>query len=237
MTKPRIGIISYCDKVRTFATINHQFYADLHNYTYIYDIAPTKNGVFKNKVEKILKFLDLFDWVFWIDDDAFFTQYKTPLETFLEEVSDTGHELIFCNSPVNPSGGWTHISSGNFFIKNTSKNKEWLRQVLKGDLRKIEKHWDEERNGLFTNGDQDIMVDLLQNNKLFNRSGYCKIVDYTKFNTRPYHVKKKPSEHFLVHFTGNEKFQQSLDFAKSFGLSPALIPEKDFKKYHGIFSP
>lgn len=232
----RIGIISYCDNIRTLAHVNHQYYADKNNYTYIYDIAPTTNGVFKNKVEKILKYLDLFDYIFWIDDDAFFTQYKARLEPLID-LAKPGTPLVFCSSPVNPDGGWTYLSSGNFFIKNSPETVEWLRTVLKTDLKSVEKKWDTERNGLFTKGDQDIMTHLLQNDKRFNNESFHTVLDYTHFNTRPYHVKKKPSEFFLVHFTGTEKYQQSLDFAKKYKLSDALIPVKEYKKYKGIFKP
>ena len=230
--KQRIGIISYCDKVRTYANVNHQYYASKHGYTYIYDIAPTTHGVFKNKVEKILKYLDLFDWVFWIDDDAFFMQYNKPLSEFIGRHSR--HDLIFCKSPLN-EGKWTYLSSGNFFIKNNKKTKEFLRSILDTDLEVAAKSWDEDKYGLYTRGDQDIMVHLLHNDSRFNGNKFHTTLEYDQFNSRPFHFKNKADDQFLVHFTGEEKNRQALDFAKNFQLSPALIPVSDFEGRQGIY--
>lgn len=233
--KPKsIGIISYCNFVRTYASVNHQFYADAHDYTYIYDISPTKNDVFKNKIEKILKLLDLFDWVFWIDDDAFFLDYSKRLEPFIDNAPSKA-ELIYCTSPVN-EGKKTYLSSGNFFLKNTKRVKQFLQACLDADLEDTKSRWDEQELGHFTNGDQDIMVDLLMNDGRFNSRTFHAILPFEYFNTRPFHFEKSYNEHFLVHFTGNNKQDQVIDFAKKFNLSPALIPAESFDSYYGIYN-
>jgi len=230
-TKKSIGIISYCNFVRTYANVNHQYYAEHHGYTYIYDVSPTHHDVFKNKIEKILKYLDLFDWVFWIDDDAFFLQYDKRLEDFIKH--NEGSDLIFCTSPVN-NGKTTYLSSGNCFLKNTPRVRDFLLACLDGDLNVVKERWHEEY-GLFTNGDQDIMVDLLMNDSRFNGATFHKILPYELFNTRPFHFEKSSAEHFLVHFTGNDKQSQVIEFSKKFGLSPALIPQDAFESYNGIY--
>lgn len=232
--KNKIGIISYCDHIRTYASVNHQFYADQHNYTYIYDIAPTINSVYKNKIEKILKYMDLFDWVFWIDDDAFFLQYQKPLDNFLR--ANKKYDLIYCKSPLN-QGKWTYLSSGNFFLRSNRKTKEFLLSCLSTDISVARDTWNEEEDGMFTNGDQDIMVHLLKRDKRFSKGGFSVCLPYETFNTRPFHFEKSTDEHFLVHFTGNDKNEQALDFAKKFGLSPALIPDEDFASYYGVYKP
>jgi hypothetical protein len=229
-----IGVISYCDKIRTYATVNHQYYADLHQYTYIYDVAPTKQGVFKNKVEKILKYIDLFDYVFWIDDDAFITNFSKSLETFIGQANET--ELIYCKSPVN-NGIWTYISSGNFFLKNTDTVKLFLQTILDTPLSEAEANWSPEEYGHYTVGDQDIMTYLLHADSRFSTGGFHQTLPYEAFNTRPFHFADQLDEHFLVHFTGKNKFQQSLDFAKEFGLSEAIIPEDVFAEYKGVYAP
>lgn len=232
--KRSIGIVSYCNFVRTYASVNHQFYSENHGYTYIYDISPTRNDVFKNKIEKILKLIDLFDWVFWIDDDAFFTKYSTPLTPFIDN-SPPKAELIFCTSPVN-EGKKTYLSSGNFFLKSTKHVKEFLQACLDADLENTRYRWDDEKFGHFTNGDQDIMVDLLMNDARFNSRSFHAILPFGYFNTRPFHFEKNYDEHFLVHFTGNNKQDQVIAFANKFNLSPALIPKESFDKYFGIYN-
>lgn len=229
-----IGIVSYCDHLRTYAHVNHQFYAEQHGYHYIFDIAPTHYAPFKNKIEKLLKLLDLFDWVFWIDDDAFFLQYDRPLSDFIKKHHN--YDLIFCKSPIN-QGNWTYLSSGNFFLKNTAHVREFLHACLETEIETAKSAWHEETTGLFTNGDQDVMVHLLHHDSRFNTDTFHTRLPYKAFNSRPFHFKKRPSEHFLVHFTGNNKHQQALDFAQKFSLSPALIPKADFDTYYGIGEP
>lgn len=231
--KESIGIISYCDKVRTFANVNHEYYSSHNGYTYIYDISPTKSGIFLNKVEKLLKYLDLFDWVMWIDDDAFFLQHDKRIEDFI--APNRKSDLIFCKSPINPEGGWTFFSSGNFIMKNTPAVKEWLKACLNTDLNEVKQSWDADKYGIFTNGDQDIMTHLLVNDVRFNKKGFYRLLDYTEFNTRPYHFDKSPDEHFLVHFTGTDKNGQAIAFADRFNLSHALIDHNAFNSYKGIY--
>ena len=234
----KLGIISYCDHFRTFAHINHQYYADKHGYHYIFDAAPTHRGPYHNKIEKLLKFLDLFEWVFWIDDDGFFTQYDQPLEKFLK-----GHEdkdLVFCKSPenVDDKGNpiWTYLSSGNFFMKNTPRVREFLEACLAMTPEEIRDQWDSKKFGHFTNGDQDIMVHLLHNDERFMHENFHVCLPYEKFNTRPFHFKKKSNEHFLVHFTGNDKHGQAVTFGERLGLSHALIPQEAYEQYKGRHS-
>lgn len=233
----RVGIVSYCDHLRTYAHVNHQYYAERHGYTYIYDIAPTHHTPYKNKAEKLLKFLDLFDWVFWIDDDAFFLQYDVPLEPFIED--KPGYDLIYCESPVNTvtkedGERWTYLSSGNFFMKNTPKVREFLQAVIDGSRDVAKENWDEETMGFYGHGEQEIMVYLLTKDERFNGPQFHTRYTYEAFNTRPFHFKKTPDEHFLVHFTNHDKHQQALEFAARFSLSPALIPQADFDTFQGV---
>lgn len=232
--KTRLGIISYCDHIRTYAHVNHQFYANYHGYTYINDIAPTHHSPFKNKIEKILKYMDLFDYVFWIDDDAFFLQYDKPLLDFVAK--NKKYDLIFCKSPIN-QGKWTYLSSGNFFMKSNKKTRDFLESCLQTDLETIRPQWNEDEDGMFTNGDQDIMVHLLKRDNRFNAPNFHTCLNYIKFNTRAFHFEESSAEHFLVHFTGEHKGQQSLDFAKKYALSKGLIPQKDYDSFKGIYKP
>lgn len=226
VNKLKIGILSYCDHLRTNAHINHQFYSNTNGYTYIFDISPTKHSRFQSKIDKILKFLPLFDYVFWIDDDAIFCNFEKKLEEFIK-ISEKSH-FIFCKSPINQHGNWTYISSGNFFIKNTIEARSILEQSLRINLTVIKDWWVKEKLGLFTNGDQDQIIYMLhQFNIDYER------LDYDQFNTRKYHFdENKPIfQHFLCHFVEGNKHLQLLDFAKRFGLNEFLIPEDIDKNY------
>jgi hypothetical protein len=190
-------ILSGCTRLRFNSHVNHATYAMRHGYDYRFDITPRPlSSVFDHKIHAILDCPIDGDWWFWIDDDAFFTQFDKPLRE-LDVAFDGDKLLIFPASPVNPLGGWTFLSSGNFFFRSTRETHEFFQRVLTTDLRQVEAWWDAEKYGMFTNGDQDKIVwNLIQGEA--TRDVHA-IVPYETFNTRPYHF-SSPTDFFLVHF-------------------------------------
>lgn len=233
---PRVGIISYCDRLRTNAHVNHEVYARVHGYTYIFDIAPVseppQHKKFFLKIEKIRKFLPLFDWVFWIDDDAFFMGRKTKLTSFIERFPDS--TLIFCASP-RVSDNWTWMSSGSMFIKNSPLGRQLIDAVMETDLQEVKSWWDADRFGMWTGGDQDAIVYQLMTNPLFQQEGFYARLEPREFNSRPWHFVNGAFENFLLHFTGNDKGRQALEFARKWDLSDALTYHKEVKRLRGLF--
>lgn len=230
---PRIGIVSYCNRLRTMAHVNHELYARERDYIYIFDIAPTYAWKFLAKVEKIAKFLPLFDWVFWIDDDAFVMKRSVRLENFVDQAPEA--TLIMCESPVR-DGVWTWISSGNFLIRNTPEAAEFLHDVISTDLDVVSEWWDPDAYGRFTRGDQDAMVYLLNTHPVYSREGFLVRLPYTEFNTRPEHF-EGPRDHFIVHFTGDDKRAYAQQFAARFGLPETLTYWNELKTLQGVYSP
>lgn len=234
--QPRIGIVSYCDRLRTNAHVNHELYARAHGYTYIFDIAPTseppQHKKFFLKLAKIRKFLPLFDWVFWIDDDAFFMGRKTQLASFTERHPDA--TIIFCSSPRDTEN-WTWMSSGSMFIRNSELGRALVDAVMATDLQEVKAWWDAERYGMWTGGDQDAIVYQLMTNPLFQQDGFYVQLEHRAFNSRPWHFENGPFEHFLLHFTGNDKGRQALEFARKWDISDALTYHKEVKRLRGLF--
>lgn len=236
----RLGIISGCDHDRTLAAANHQYYADRQGLCYIYDAAPTEHGGYAYKLDKINKFLshNLFEWLFWIDDDGFFMQPDKSLVDFLDE--NPGPDLIFCKSPVNTFEGreiQTYISSGNFFIRNTQRSRDFIDAVRQTSLEEVKTWWNEDELGFYSNGDQDAMIYLLKTDERFNGGDFYARLPYTAFNARPFHFADRPDEQFLVHFTGENKAEQIKAFAERFQLSKALIPPTELEKMFGLRPP
>ncbi|MFF2390813.1 hypothetical protein [Agromyces sp. NPDC058104] len=229
-----IGVVSYCDHIRTLAAVNHELYAARHGYVYLHDIAPTRERRFKAKIEKIRKLLPLFDWVFWIDDDAYFMQPEVPLEGLIDLAP--GAEVIFCESPVN-EGKWTWISSGNFFIRNSHESMRLLDAVLSTDLSTVAEWWDPSTYGYYTKGDQDALVYHLATDERFSSPGFLARLHFERFNTRPFHFIESSDEYFLVHFTGGDKHRQATEFGDRFGLTPALVPVNELGRLAGIYHP
>lgn len=222
-----VSVISGCTKVRFASQENHRHYCARHNYTYIWD---QKERDIKSPYDhKLRALLDLpidNKWWFWVDDDAFFTQMQTPLQTFLNGLPRK-IEMVFANSPINPKGGWTFLSSGNFFFKNTQRVHDFFQSALDSDLVMIRQWWDADKYGMFTKGDQDkIVYQLVQQPEMMERT---KIVGYDTFNWRPYHFHTSHDEHFLSHFAvpGVTKLDAIEEFRSrwNFPDSSLIFPE------------
>lgn len=218
----RIHIVSGTDRPILRSEENHSRYAARHGYAYTFD-----SDVYSNlptphfrKLRSVENALSQSDWVFWLDDDAYFTNMAVRLEEFLQKVPEEVF-LVICSSPVNPQGGWTYISSGQFFLRNTPKAHEFLRKVMETPVETARDWWDASRYGMFTNGDQDSFVYVLVTQDLLQLT---KIFPYESFNARPYHYKKHLDEYFLVHFPGvSDKKTAVAAFGERFGIDETLV--------------
>ena len=223
-----LGIISgYYPGVRFGSQVNHQTYADQHGYHYVYNGAPPRRArSFFTKIETILRYQPLFDWVFWIDDDAYFTDFRAPLSALLENVGD--HDLLICKSPSTKQV-FTKLSSGQFFLRATPRARAFLEAALQTDLEMVRRWWRPEL-GLFSEGDQDAFVYLTETDPRF-RDGFVKIADHSAFNNRDFEYRESLSEHFLVHFTGTEKAQSKEAFCRRLSCTKYLVPHDLLAQY------
>ena len=73
-----VAIISGRFPQTTFnSSVNHKLYADTFGYDYIHCNWPTKaKNVYLNKIYYILQYIKKYDYIVWIDDDAFFFDFK-----------------------------------------------------------------------------------------------------------------------------------------------------------------
>jgi hypothetical protein len=230
----KILILSGADRLRFPTMLNHKIYADTHGYRYRFDLSPTRNinRLYWHKVAKVQDALQDADWIFWIDDDVFLTQLDVRLEDLVPEMFDPDMHLIICKSPVNLQGGWTHFTSGSFFIRNSRISRELLASTREDQLPAVEKWWDRDRYGLSTDSEQDVLVYLIVTNPRFQKA--TRLLEYQRFNTRPYHFTDRLTEHFLVHFTiqpDRSKEDQMRDFAKKFSLTPFMVPQELLASY------
>ncbi len=174
---------------------NHKKYCDKHGYFYINCSWPTiaKNPYF-NKIYYIKTYIDLFDYIFWIDDDAFFIDFNQTLTSLFP----TGDKIIsICKSPTNKKLK-TLFSSGTFLLKCSEKAKLFIDEVLNVDTDMVKRWWKAEY-GFFTNGDQDAMIYIYKSSDLFKDSFL--FFDYLKFNARYYDLFLN-RQLLVVHLTG-----------------------------------
>src|SRR5262245_3084233 len=115
----KISIVSGSSRPKFDSPANHHAYAVRHGYGYRFDLGPhpmvPRPPYFK--LGAVAQALPSCDWLFWLDDDAFFTDLDRPLETIVGALDP--HLLVaFCGAPVNPRGLTTFLNSGAFFIRS-----------------------------------------------------------------------------------------------------------------------
>ena len=223
-------ILSAATRVRTPASLNHRVYADRHGLGYLFDVTPGPLPTpLDQKLAAVLRSLPHHEWLFWIDDDAFFTDLDRDVRSFIDDEVD----LVICRSPVNPEGGWTFVSFGQFLVRRTPAMFSLLEAVVRTDLAMVREWWDPERFGIFTNTDQDALVFHLSREDA-PWAGRWKRLDWQAFNSRPYHYAERLDEHFLCHFVvpgAASKMELVRDFAARMGTTTALVAEAELEPY------
>ena len=223
---PRIGVVSGRYPATEFeGFINHRAYCSRHGYTYIYCNWPTgAANRYMNKLEYVRAYYHLFDYLFWIDDDAFFMQPELELEAFLPE---PGQFLSICSSPTSKPIH-TYISSGQFMLRCNDTGRAFIDAVTTVDLDLVRTWWTDAL-GYFTNGDQDSMVYLLKQDDRFNeyqRHGY------EAFNSRPENLLAGDPV-FILHFTGTvpTKRRDYESVQRHLGRGPSLLDADEAKRW------
>ena len=223
-------IVSAGTQIRTPACLNHRVYADRHGVDYLFDTTPGPLATaLDQKLAAVRRGLPLYDWVFWIDDDAFFTNLGVDIRSFADDDAD----LVLCASPVNPEGGWTFVSFGQFLIRRTPAMLDLLETVAATDLDAVKSWWDPERYGIFTNTDQDALVyNLAREDAPW--AGRWRHLEWQAFNSRPYHYERRLDEHALCHFAvpgALSKMDLVREFAERMGTTTALVDPAVLEPY------
>jgi hypothetical protein len=205
------------------SVVNHKVYADTFGYSYIHCNWPTTaSNLYFNKIYYLLAYVDKYDYLIWIDDDAFFVDFEKDIMDFKPRDKNF---LSICSSPTFKEL-FTFISSGQFILKSNATAKQFLKDILNQDLKKIKAVWTE-KLGYFTNGDQDAMVYLLKTDRSYK--GKFDLWDYKKFNSRFENLENKDKHYPLIlHFTGtipvkNENYTKAQSLLKR---KANLVPEE-----------
>jgi len=209
---------------------NHRAYANRHGHTYIHCNWPTEApNRYLTKFHFVREYVRHFDWLFWIDDDAFFVDLECGLAPF---APGEGELISFCRSPANKAI-FTYLSAGQFLMRGGEEGAVFVEAVLAGDLKAVEAWWREDL-GMFTKGDQDIIVHLLHEDERFR--GRARLFDHHAFNSRLSDLQADPAEVFLLHFTGprERKLADHRRAAALLGRGPSLLPEAVEARFTGL---
>ncbi|MDX6806964.1 putative nucleotide-diphospho-sugar transferase [Terrihabitans rhizophilus] len=221
-------VLSSHTKPGSPAAINHAVYCERHGYDYLFDATPYRLlSPFDQKTMAAIGVLkrSRAEWVFWVDDDAFFMDHSKTLEAIIEGAGSA--DFIFCRSPVNLKGQWSYINAGLYFVRNTPRAIEVLEDVLSADGKAVRDWWDADRFGMYTtlNSDQEAFVYVLERRGMLNTSAVA-ILDHLAFNARPYHFTKRHDENFICHLASHtDKYVPWADMRSRFGLDRYLLPQ------------
>lgn len=196
---------------------NHKAYCERHGYTYISCNWPTgAKNPYMNKIRYIKAYYNFFDYIFWIDDDAFFLDHEVKLEKY---IPSEDNYISICSSP-DFKNIFTFISSGQFLIRCDDIGRAFINKVEEIDLNNVEKWWTDEL-GYFSRGDQDAMVYLMHTEEQFK--GFKRYY-YKEFNSRIENLLKGEYV-FLLHITGTKKKKAEAYLAAQnyLNLQPTLL--------------
>ena len=224
----KLCIVSGGKHSRLQSHLNHQAYALRHSYDFHHDltpyppplIGPTISGSYF-KLQAVENVLHRYEWVFWLDDDAFFTDFDRPIANFLLNLAPSIFFLV-CKSPINPRKQNPFLNSGAFFIRNCTEGFAFLQEVQRTRVGIVRSWWNRDELGRFTRGDQDSITYVLHQQNLLACTKFCASED---FNARHYHYKEALNEHLVIHFPGKKKENTIAKFAARFGANTIFTPE------------
>ncbi|BCJ91931.1 hypothetical protein IZ6_26660 [Terrihabitans soli] len=222
----RFLVLSSHTRPKTTAAVNHAIYCEKHGYDYLFDVTPYPLvSIVDQKIHTALNALKRgnCEWLFWIDDDAYFANIDIKLEQFIPD--DPKVEFIFCRSPVNQKGLWTLINAGIYFVKNTPSAIALLEDVLSVDKNLVRDEWNFEKYGHYVHAgsDQARFTYLFATRGMIGTTVH--ILDHTAFNARVYNFTKAHNEHFICHLAASQnKYVQLQEMRNRFDLDKYMLP-------------
>lgn len=225
MPRQNILVLSSHTRPEMSAPINHRLYCDRWGFDYLFDASPfALKSPFDQKTLSVLTNLkrSKADWIFWIDDDAYFMDFEKDLCDFIDGADDV--DFIFCRSPVNPKGQWSIINAGIYFIRNSENAIHMLEAIYAAPDDLVRDHWDADRHGMYTidGSDQEKFIYIFETMNLMDR---VQILPHVAFNARHYDFERQFDEHFICHLASHSDKSVPLnDMMTRFALDRYLRP-------------
>lgn len=219
-----IGLVTGCERIRYGAYVGHLLYARRHGLECHLEFAPFEHarGYF-HKMAALRAHLAKHDWVVWVDDDAFITDIESDFIRREVTVADSkGSWLVIAPSvPDELNGAWGAYNTGVFALRNTTTSDDLLAVLRDPPLAEIESWWDHDQFGVFTHGDQDVLVWFVETQ---GHAAGVHWVDPLGWNARPWSYVHGLSDSPVCHFPGHpDKTLSIRDFAKRWGTDETLI--------------
>lgn len=234
MTDPsRVCVASGGDEVRWRSYVNHTVFAREHGFTHHIGIglAPGIETVYFYKFELIREILPHFEWVLYLDDDVYITNFASEsIEHLIARATGEGKFAVFAEGPPEPDGSWTRLNSGVILLRNDPRSFAFLDRAQGSDLEAIRSSWSEESEGLYTFGDQDALWRVVRDDPV--AAAGVLIVGHRELNSREHYYGDDLSDAFAVHFCGpGDKDLKVARFGRRFSMGQELVPEALMDKY------
>jgi hypothetical protein len=214
--KDKTIIISGADSYRYGAHLNHQAYADAQGIDYKFHKSENLPNPYFTKCYAILdSFNKGYEYVLWMDDDAFFLDKKWNCT----EIFTKYKEDVVVVRGRDKKSGTTYFNNGIMFIKNTPNMRDLFTKIPNTPWKELTKNWLPEWGPLAGN-DQPRMIYITQTQ--YPKS--VKVLDYPSFNAHEIEFHKK-SQSFMktnppiVHVTGQKKESKIQRFIKNTGIT------------------
>jgi len=186
-------IISGANQNRFNAFVNHKKYADHRNLKYEFYLRPNRTPPYYIKIDTILENFEYYNYLMYIDDDAFFLDRHWDCTKIFE---------TYVNFDLIVTSGFRGLfNSGVMFLKKSTSLINLLEQVEKIDRQHYLENWNtKEWDAPGQDLDNARLIYLTQT----ILKDKTKIIDYPGFNCKELHFSKGYSSP-IVHFTSRNK--------------------------------
>lgn len=171
-----------------WSRLNKINYCKKHNYDFIEDDSVydknNNRGIPWSKVDLLLKYIDNYDYLVWMDADQLIMNDNIKLESIIEKYNNY-YQII--------GSDWIMPNTGCWFVKNNDWSKQFLNKVLENEYDK-----NKYPDGRWGNWEQGSVINLIDRN-ILDSMKYIKITYPNELNSYYYNFNKTD---FIIHFAG-----------------------------------
>jgi len=189
MTKIGVCFMSIGEKYKEITSNSRKnkiSYCTRHGYDFIEDesIYDTSKPIPWSKIPLILKYIDKYDYIVWIDADILIMNLTITIESIIEKYQNFD---IICGSD------WRMINTGFMIMTNSTFCKDFLAYV---QTNVYDPH--EDKNERYLNWEQGSFINLHDRNYM-NCVSHIKVTQPDEMNSYWYNFFPN---HFVIHFAG-----------------------------------
>lgn len=159
-------------------------YCKKHDYDFIEDesIHDESKTIPWSKIPLILKYINNFDYIVWVDADMLIMNPNITIESFIDKYPD--HDIICGND-------WKMINTGFMIIKNSDFSKQFYQAVFDNIYNP-----EDDKQGRYNNHEQGSFINLHDRNHM-NCNDHIKVTSPRDMNS--YWFNFHPGD-FILHF-------------------------------------